>query len=99
MLAITTPGIERDHRPGDEARVKVTIGAAMKTTRLAPLGMIVSLSSSLSPSANRLQQPERADDVRPLAQLRNRQHLALGIGQIGDRDQQRHDDRQHLARR
>ena len=43
-----------------------------------------------------LQQAERADHVRPFAQLHRRQDLALGIGQVGDADQQRHQQRQRL---
>ena len=99
MLAMTTPASNGITAQATSARVKVTIGAAMKTTRLAPLGMIVSLTQQLEPVGDRLQQPERADDVRPLAQLRIGQHLALGIGVVGDRQQQRHDDRQDLERR
>ncbi len=58
----------------------------MKTTRLAPLGMIVSLISQLQAVGDRLQQAERADDVRALAELHRRHHLALGIGEVGDGD-------------
>ena len=76
---------EGQHRRGEE---DAAIGAA-RDHRL--------LDEQLQPVGDRLQQPERADDVGALAQLRRGQDLALGIGQIGDRHQQRHDDRERLA--
>ena len=51
--------------------VKVTIGAMMKTTRLAPLGMIVSLISILSPSAKGCSSPNGPTTFGPLRNCEN----------------------------
>ena len=97
MSASTKPVVERDHRPGDQRQQEGqhrrgeeddAVGAA-RDDRL--------LEQQLEAVGERLQQAERADDVGPLAQLHRRQDLALGVGQVGDRDQQRHDDQQDLA--
>jgi len=48
------------------ARVNVTIGAAIKTTRLAPLGMTVSLTSIFSPSAIGCSRPNGPTTFGPL---------------------------------
>ena len=97
MLATTAPAIEWDDRPGDEAQRKgydrggdehEPVGAA-RDDRL--------LDQQFEPIGEGLQQSERADNIWPLTQLRIGQHLALDIGQISDGNQQRHDDRDHLA--
>ena len=97
MLAITTPASNGMTAQATRLSVNVMIGAMMNTSRFGAARDDRLLDQELEPVGEGLQQPERADDVRPLAQLRERQHLALGIGQVGDREQQRHDDRQHLA--
>ena len=71
MLAITTPASNGITAQATSARVKVIIGAATNTTRLAPLGMMVSLSSSLSPSANGCSRPNGPTTFGPLRSCEN----------------------------
>ena len=58
MSAITQPLLKGITAQAMIARVKVTIGAARKTPRLAPVGMTVSFISSFSPSANGCNRPK-----------------------------------------
>jgi hypothetical protein len=51
MLEMTIPAPNGMTAQAARARVKVTIGAATKTMRLAPLGITVSFIRSLRPSA------------------------------------------------
>ena len=51
------------------------------------------LHQHLQAVGERLQQAERADHVGALRSWIDGQHLALGIGQVGDADQQRHQRR------
>ena len=69
----------------------------INTTRFASLGTTVSLTSSFEPIGKGLQQAERSNDIRPFAELRKRQHFALGVGEVRDCEQQRHHDRKNLA--
>jgi hypothetical protein len=46
--------------------MKVTIGAARKTMRFAPEGMIVSLTSSLRPSAKGCSRPNGPTRLGPM---------------------------------
>lgn len=66
MLEITTPRSNGITAHATRLSVKVTIGAKMKTTRLAPLGITVSLSNSLSPSAKGCSSPNRPTTFGPL---------------------------------
>ena len=66
MLAIAQPGSNGITAQATSARVKVSIGATRNTTRLAPLGMIVSFISSLSPSANGCSRPNGPTTFGPL---------------------------------
>jgi hypothetical protein len=60
-------------------------------------GIIVSLPAALMPSAKGCSKAERSDRHRPLAHLHRGQDLALGIGQVSHRDNQRHDDNQDTS--
>ena len=99
MSAIAQPSFTGITAQAIIASAKVSIGAIRNSSRLEPAGMIVSFIIILMRVGERLQQAERADHVRPLAQLHRRQDLAFGVGQIGDADQQRHQQRQRLERR
>ena len=75
MSAITTPGSNGITAQATSAKVKVTIGAAMKTTRLAPLGMMVSLTSIFSPSAIGCSSPNGPTTFGPLRSCENARTL------------------------
>ena len=66
MLEMTTPSSNGITAQATSARVKVTIGAATKTTRLAPLGTTVSFISSFSPSAIGCNRPNGPTTFGPL---------------------------------
>jgi hypothetical protein len=66
MLEITTPSSNGMTTQATNARVSVTIGAARKTKRLAPLGMIVSLTNIFSPSAIGCSSPNGPTTFGPL---------------------------------
>ena len=66
MSASTTPLSKGITAQAMRLRLKVRIGAAMKTTRLAPLGITVSLNSSLAPSANGCSRPKGPTTLGPL---------------------------------
>jgi hypothetical protein len=57
MSASTMPGPNGITAQPTSARMNVTIGAMMKTTRLAPVGITVSLTNSLRPSAKGCSRP------------------------------------------
>ena len=99
MSAIAQPSFTGMTAQASIARAKVSIGAIRNSSRFDPDGMIVSFISIFSASAKGCAQAERADDVRALAQLHRRQDLAFGVGQVGDADQQRHQQRQRLDER
>ena len=96
MSASTQPSSNGITAQATSARMKVIIGASRNTTLLAPVGMMVSLSSSFRPSANGCSRPNGPTTLGPWRSCIAAQHLALGIGQVGDGQQQRHDDRQEL---
>ena len=84
MLAIAQPSLERDHRPGDQRQDE---GQHRREEEQQPVRAGRDdrlLDQHLERVGERLQQAERTDHVRALAQLDRRQHLALGIGQVGD---------------
>ena len=89
--------IHRDHRPGDHREAE---GQHRRHEEQQPVGAGRDdrlLHDHLQRIGKRLQQPERADHVRSLAQLHRGQDLAFGIGQIRDGDQQRHQQRERLG--
>ena len=66
MFETTTPASNGITAQATSARVSVTIGAAMNTSRLAPLGMMVSFSTSLTPSAIGCSRPKGPTTFGPL---------------------------------
>ena len=76
------------------AKVAVASGASRNTPLLAPAGMIGSLKANLQKVGERLEEPERPDDVRPAPHLHRRPHLAVHEQEEGDDDEQ-HDEREH----
>src|SRR5215469_14917459 len=71
MLAITTPGLKGMTAQATRASVKVTSGATTNTTELAPLGTMVSLTSSLTPSAKGCNRPKGPTTLGPLRSCEN----------------------------
>ena len=72
-------GVERDHRPGDQRQDE---GDHRRQDEHDPVGAGRDdgfLEQQLEAVGDRLQQAERADHVRALAQLHGRDDLALGI--------------------
>ena len=78
------------------ASEKVSIGAIRNSTRLAPTGTTVSFISILMASAMGCSRPNGPTTLGPLRNWMAASTLALGIGEIGDREQQRQQDGQHL---
>ena len=96
MSAIAQPSFTGMTAQASMASPKVSIGAIRNSSGLAARRDDGFLHQHLQRVGERLQQAERADHVRSFAQLHRRQHLALGIGQVGDADQQRHQQGQRL---
>ena len=71
MLATTMPRSNGITAQATRLRVKVRIGATMNTTRLAPLGITVSLMSSFSPSAIGCSSPNGPTTLGPLRSCEN----------------------------
>src|SRR5205807_1814668 len=91
------PRVERDDGPGDKAQRESDEWCndeyhSVRGTRDHRL-----LDEQFEPVGKGLKQTERADHVWPLAKLRERQHLALGISEIGDSEQQWDYDGDNLA--
>ena len=66
MSEITQPGAKGMTAQATRLRRKVTMGAMMKTMRLAPAGMIVSLVISFSASAKGCSSPNGPTTLGPL---------------------------------
>ncbi len=66
MSASTQPSSNGMTAQPMRLRMKVSIGAATNTTRLAPAGRIVSLNSSLTPSAIGCSRPNGPTTLGPL---------------------------------
>ena len=65
MSAIAQPSFTGTTAQAIMARMKVSIGAPMNSTRLAPLGMIVSFISILPASANACNRPNGPTTLGP----------------------------------
>ena len=96
MSAIAQPSFTGITAQAIIASMKVSIGARMNSSAVGPGRDDRLLHQHLQRVGEGLQQAEGPDHVRPLAQLHRRQDLALGLGQVGDADQQRHQQRQRL---
>ena len=66
MSASTQPSSKGITAQPIRLRMKVSMGAAMNTTRLAPDGRMVSLNSSLTPSAMGWSRPKGPTTLGPL---------------------------------
>ena len=73
------------------------MGANRKTTLFAPAGQDGFLDQQLQAIRDRLQKPEGPNDVRAFSKLHRGNDLALRVGEIGDRHQQRDDDGDDLG--
>ena len=89
--------VHRDHRPGDHRQGERQHRRHQEQQPVGARRDDRLLHQHLQRVGERLQQAERPDHVRAFAQLHRRQDLALGIGQVGDADQQRHQQRQRLG--
>ena len=87
-LATTLPLVKIDEKKVDRTKQLQLYCYAISAKRY----VLYNRDEQLEPVGERLQQSERADDIRSFAELRKRQHLALGIGEHGNRQQQRHHD-------
>jgi hypothetical protein len=96
MSAITQPSATGITAHAASASDTETSGASRKMPLLEPDGITGSLRTNFSRSAKRLQQAPRANDVGAAAQLHGGPDLAVGIEDIGDEDQQRHQQHQRL---
>ena len=76
--------------------LKVIIGASTKSPRLAPAGTMVSLNRNLTPSATGCSSPKGPTTFGPLRSWIAAHTLPLEIGDEGDRQQQRHHDREDV---
>ncbi len=65
MLETTTPASNGITAQATRLSTKVRMGATTKTTRLAPLGITVSLKSSLAPSASGCSSPNAPTTFGP----------------------------------
>ena len=97
MSAITQPASSGTTAQAESASIAVTSGASRKMPLFAPAGMIGSLKTNLRRSAKGCSRPEGPDDVRPAPHLHRRPDLAVGIEDVGDEDEQRHDQEEALA--
>ena len=90
---------ERDRRPGDQAQREGDHRRDQERDAAGARRNDGFLEHQLQAVGDRLQQAPGADHVRAAAHLHRRHHLALGIGEIGDRQQQRQHDCQRSATR
>ena len=88
--------VEWDHRPADEAKTEGHHRRQHEEHAVGAGGNDGLLEQALDPVRHRLQQAEGAHDVGPLAELDRRPDLALEIGDEGERQQQRHHDREDV---
>ena len=89
---------ERDHRPADQGQDEGDHRRQQEHDLVGAGRDDGLLDEQLEAVGQRLQQAVGPDRHRPLAQLHGADHLALGIGDIGHGQQQRHDDQQDLQR-
>ena len=91
--------VHRDHRPGEHRQREGEHRRHQEQETVRSRRDDRLLHQHLDRVGERLQQPERPDHVRSAADLDRGQHLALGEREIGDADQQRHQQRQRLGNR
>ena len=94
MSAITHSSSTGITAQAASASTQVTSGAKRKTPLLAPAGMTGSLNDEFEQIGERLQQSPGPDHVRAAPDLHRRPDLAVGIDDVGDRDQ-KNDQQQH----
>ena len=71
---------------------------AGNTPLFAPAGMIGSFSTNFRRSAKLWNRPPRPDDVRSAPKLNGRPYLAIGVKDVGDRDEQDDEERHAFSR-
>src|SRR5690606_34048598 len=86
------PSAERNHGPTDQRQNEGQQGREDEHHPVGAGGDPRFLEDQLHAVGDRLQQPEGTDDVGAAPKLYGRDHLALGIGEIGHHQHDRYND-------
>ncbi len=88
--------VDRDHRPGRERQQRHDEGREQEHALVGAGRDDRLLQHELEQVGEGLQQPPRAHHVGAAAQLHRRPDLAVGVKDVGDEDEEDHEERQAL---